>query len=69
MAEGIFGEVVVFVATHRLCDRLSATVGPVSPLGYDLRLTCPCGAVLERRVSPGAAVEDLVFSAMTGWPN
>jgi hypothetical protein len=52
----IFDDVEQFVTAHRgMCGELTADVGEVTDAGYNVWLTCSCGAVFDRWVTSEAA--------------
>lgn len=63
---GIFPEVEEFVQAHRLCGQLSWIAPPPTPRGYRVRMTCPCGAILDRWVTPELAERDLLWTPLIG---
>jgi hypothetical protein len=61
---GVFGDVEEFVAAHRGCGALGGGADVPTPAGYRLRITCSCGALFERWVTPEAAEFDLLRSRL-----
>lgn len=59
---GIFGDVQRFLAEHRGCGEVTKEAGRPSADGYQIHVACPCGAVLDRWVTPAAARHDLVHT-------
>jgi hypothetical protein len=53
-----------FVESHGLCGKLSAETSDPIPNGYLLTVSCPCGVVFMRWVTPDAAAYDIVSAAM-----
>jgi len=61
---GVFADVEEFVAEHSACGSITGGAGDPTADGYLLWITCPCGAVFERWVTPEAAEYDLVRSRL-----
>lgn len=61
---GVFGDVEAFVAAHRRCGTLSGGADVPAPDGYFLWISCSCGALFERWVTPEAAEHDLLWSRL-----
>ena len=66
---GIFPEVEEFVHAHRSCGELTWVANQPSSQGYRLRITCPCGAILDCWVSPEDAEDDLLHTGLTAFVN
>jgi hypothetical protein len=52
-----------FVANYRPHGRLTADATPPAWNGYLLTVTCPCGVVFQRWVTPEDADADLIRTA------
>ena len=50
-----------FVTDHRPHGALMGDAGEVTPNGYRLEVSCPCGVTFERWVTPQEAAEDLAI--------
>lgn len=61
---GVFGDLEAFLAVHRACDTLTGGADVPTPDGYLLWITCSCGVVFERWVTPEAAEYDLLWSRL-----
>lgn len=61
---GVFADLEEFVGTHRGCGVLTGGADEPTPDGYLLRITCSCGVVFERWVTPEAAENDLIRSRL-----
>ncbi len=57
------------MTTHRLFGELTCDVGELTSEGYPVRVTCSGGAVVERRVAPETAEQDLLRSRLLAYPN
>jgi hypothetical protein len=66
---GIFPEVQRFLEAHRECGEVTKEAGRPSPKGYRIHVACPCGAVLDRWVTPAAARHDLVHTNLLATRN
>jgi len=66
---GLFPAVEAFVETHQACGDLRWITSSPTPRGYLVRVTCPCGVILERWVLPQDAEEDLLLSRLSSFPN
>jgi hypothetical protein len=53
-----------FVAAHRPCGTLTGDASAPAPTGYLLWVSCSCGALFERWVTPEAAEYDLLRSRL-----
>lgn len=62
---GVFGDLEAFVTAHLKCDTLSGGAGDPASDGYLLSVTCSCGAVFDRWVTPEAAEHDLIWSSLS----
>lgn len=60
----IFPALERFVETHAECGDLRGDATVVTRDGYRLWITCSCGAVFERWVTPEAAEYDLLWSRL-----
>ena len=58
-----------FVAAHRQCGHLEGDATAVTALGYYLWVSCSCGALFERWVTPEAAEYDLLRSRLSAFEN
>jgi len=54
-----------FVGAHRPCRMLTGDATAPVPDGYLLWISCSCGALFERWVTPEAAAHDLVGSRLS----
>ena len=52
-----------FVKEHRPHGELSADAGEPAVNGYRLMVSCPCGVVFERWITPQDALVDLALMA------
>ena len=52
-------ELEAFVTEHQPHGELTGDAGEVTPNGYRLWISCPCGVTFERWVTPREAAEDL----------
>jgi hypothetical protein len=68
-AMGIFPEVQRFLQAHRDCGEVTKEAGRPSADGYRIHVACPCGAVLDRWVTPAAARHDLVHTNLLATRN
>jgi hypothetical protein len=67
---GIFPEVQRFLAAHEeCCGEVTKEAGRPSVDGYRIHVACPCGAVLDRWVTPADARHDLVHSSLLAGRN
>ena len=51
-------------AEHRPHGTMTVTTGDITPNGYRLEVTCPCGVTFERWMFPEDAVKDLAIWAI-----
>lgn len=59
----VLRDVQGFLADHRPCGGMEVDAcPPISAFAYSVSLTCCCGGVLDRLVTPEEAVADLVWS-------
>ena len=65
----LFSDVEEFVRSHSPCGALTFWASPVTPRGYAVRITCPCGVMFERWVLPQDAEDDLLRSGLLAFPN
>ncbi len=61
---GVFADIEEFVAVHGACGSLTGGAGDPTAHGYFLSVTCSCGAIFERWVTPEAAEYDLLRSRL-----
>jgi len=61
---GIFPEIQRFLAEHRDCGEPTKEAGRPSADGYRIHVACPCGALLDRWVTPEDARYDLVHTSL-----
>ena len=61
---GIYPEVQRFLQAHRDCGEVTKEAGRPTVDGYRIYVACPCGAILDRWVTPAAARHDLVHSSL-----
>jgi hypothetical protein len=67
---GIFPEVQRFLAAHEECSgEVTKEAGRPSVDGYRIHVACPCGAVLDRWVTPADARHDLVHTNLLAGRN
>ena len=66
---GIFPEVQRFLAAHEKCGEVTKEAGRPSVDGYRIHVACPCGAVLDRWVTPADARHDLVHTSLLAGRN
>ncbi len=67
--QGVFRDLEEFVTAHRACASLTGGADAPTPDGYRLWVTCLCGEIFERWVTPEAAEYDLVRSRLPAFPN
>jgi hypothetical protein len=60
---GVYRDLRDFVHDHRSHGALTAAATEPAANGYLLTVTCPCGVVVERWVTPQEAISDLVRSS------
>ena len=58
-------ELSEFVARHAEHGRLEGDAGELTPNGYRLVVTCPCGVTFRRWITTQEAAEDLAILART----
>ena len=63
--QGVFGDLEQFVSAHRACGTLTGGADAPTPDGYLLWVSCSCGEVFERWVTPEAAERDLIWSSLS----
>lgn len=66
---GIYPEILRFLETHRDCGEVTKEAGRPRADGYQIHVACPCGAVLDRWVTPEDARHDLVHTSLLSAPN
>lgn len=67
---GTYDEIERFVAMHRGCGgKITGKIDTPTADGYAVNVTCACGKVLSRYVTPEIAREDLIFSTLLCSPN
>jgi hypothetical protein len=67
---GVYSELRAFVMEHRKCaGSRRADASLLTPSGYSVRLKCGCGQEFTRWVTPEAADEDLLRSALLAFEN
>ena len=66
---GVFRKIQEFVEAHKGCGKVSGTVEPPTADGYTVCVTCACGEVMSRWVTPESARYDLIFSTLLSSPN
>ncbi len=66
---GIVRDLRAFEDAHDGCGALVRTCEPPSRDGYRVMITCPCGAVFDRWVTPQMARHDLIYSNLLASPN
>ena len=57
------GDLAEFTTQHLSHGKLSADTGALTPNGYRLRVSCPCGVTFERWITAEEAVRDLAMLA------
>ncbi len=48
----LYADLEQFVQAHRSCGELTYWTSEPTPQGYQVRVACPCGVILERWVLP-----------------
>ena len=66
---GIYPELQRFLEVHRDCGEVTKEAGRPSVDGYLIHVACPCGAVLDRWVTPEDARHDLVHTTLLSGRN
>ena len=66
---GIFPEIQRFLTEHRDCGEPTKEAGRPSADGYRIHVACPCGALLDRWVTPEDARYDLVHTSLLAGRN
>ena len=66
---GIVPEVQRFLAVHEKCGEVTKEAGRPSVDGYRIHVACPCGAVLDRWVTPADCRHDLVHTNLAAGRN
>ena len=66
---GIYPELQRFLEVHRDCGEVTKEMGRPSVDGYLIHVACPCGAVLDRWVTPEDARHDLVHTTILSGRN
>ncbi len=66
---GVYEDVRRFIEAHEGCGRVTRTAHPPTPKGYRIVVTCACGEVFDRWVTPAAARHDLVYSGLLASSN
>lgn len=61
---GVFQDLEEFIAAHRVCGTLTGGADAPTLEGYRLWVTCSCGEMFERWVTPEAAEHDLFRSRL-----
>jgi hypothetical protein len=56
-------DLATFATDHRPHGELVAAQGGLTPNGYRLTVSCPCGVTFERWVTPEDAAVDLALMA------
>lgn len=67
--QGIFEDLEEFVTLHAACGTLTGSADVPTPEGYRLWITCSCGMLFERWVTPEAAEHDLLRSRLLSSQN
>jgi len=62
----VYTDLSDFLHAHRSHGDPTWWTNPLTPSGYLVRVTCPCGVVFERWVLPQDAEEDLLLSCLRG---
>ncbi len=66
---GVHSALRAFAVDHRSCGELRGDADPITPEGYEVWVSCSCGARLEQWVSPEDAAEDLLRSTLLAFEN
>jgi hypothetical protein len=66
---GVYEDVQRFIAAHAACGEVARTAEPPTAQGYRIVVTCPCGEVFDRWVTPEAARHDLIHSSLLASAN
>jgi len=61
---GVFEDVQRFIEAHARCGEVTRMAQPPTARGYRIVVTCACGEVFERWVTPEAARHDLIHSSL-----
>ena len=70
MMAGVYSELRGFVFAHLGCaGPRRADASLPTPSGYSVRVTCGCGVVFTRWVTPGDADEDVLRVALLAFEN
>lgn len=65
----VYTDLEEFVQAHDRHGELTWWTTPPTPEGYQVRVACPCGVVLERWVLPQDAEDDLLGSQLPAFPS
>ncbi len=66
---GVYDAIRVFALEHRGFGELCGDAEPITPEGYEVWVSCRCGARLEQWVAPADAEADLLRSALLALEN
>jgi len=66
---GVYADVQRFISAHAKCGECSRTAEPPTAAGYRIVVSCPCGEVFDRWVTPAAARHDLIHSNLLASSN
>ena len=66
---GVYEDVQRFIAAHAACGEVARTAEPPTAQGYRIVVTCRCGEVFDRWVTPEAARHDLIHSSLLASAN
>ena len=59
----LLADLEAFATEHQPHGTLTGDASEVTPNGYRLEVSCPCGVTFERWVTPREAARDLVILA------
>jgi hypothetical protein len=65
----MYSHLEAFVRAHQPCGEMTAEMTPPDGDGYLVSVTCSCGMVFERWVTPEVATADLIGSGLPCLPN
>ena len=66
---GVYDAIRVFALEHKGCGELGGDAEPLTPEGYEVWVSCSCGARLEQWVSSVDAEADLLRSTLLAFEN
>ena len=66
---GVYEDVRRFITAHEGCGAVARTAEPPTAKGYRIMVTCRCGEIFDRWVTPEAARHDLIHSSLLASAN